>query len=222
MAFIESQQNPGIVQEIDPLHRAGRVSIRPLDHTTLQGKILGHYRAYANGFVGVINANVIMANFRWTDPTNFAIITRIWAGVSVVTAVTAQRIDPMSFSIARGYSANDGTGATAATISGNNQKNRTNMGSSLVTNIGILSAATGLTGGTSTKDANPEGMLVLPGIGALGTATSGDLYKWDKNGEYPLVLANSEGILINWGATTIATGTVVPSIGFEWAEVAAF
>lgn len=222
MALLESLLNPGLAAEIDLTNRALRVSHRPLEHASASGRVYGHYRTFNQGFVGVINASAILGNFRWTDPTALAVITRVWAEITVVTAVTAQRIDPMTLSIARGYTANDSTNATAVVIAGNSQKMRSNMGASLVGNIGVNSTAAGMSGGTKTADTNPIGGLILPGIGALGTAVGGDLYKWDQIGMHPIVLAQNEGLLVSWGATTIATGTVVPGIGFEWVEVPSF
>lgn len=227
MAFIESQQNPGIVQEIDPLHRASRISIRPLDHTTLQGKILGHYSVAGTCTASALAATSNHAAFRWADPTNFAVIMRVWASLQVVTAVTAQTLGPLMLFLARGYTARDATNATAVALTAQNaQKMRSTMGNTLMVsgNFDVSSAAAGLSGGTKTVDANPVGFLGLSGaaaIAGLGTGTAGDLYKWDKFGGHPIVLAANEGFLVQ-NTTLFSTGTVSLTVGVEWAEVAGF
>jgi len=224
MAFIESQINPGVIAEVDPTFKSIRQSLRPLDYQTLQGKILGHYRAVAVTTAAAPAANSHLAALRWTDPTNFLVLLRARAFVTVVTAVTAQRNDPIVLNVARGYTARDATNATVVTISGNNQKARTNMNSSLVANLDVASAAAGLTGGTKTVDANPHYAINIgaSGLVGLGTNGGGELTNAENNYIHPLVLSASEGILITWGPTALATGTVTVTVELGWAEVAAF
>ena len=220
---VDSVLNPGTSAEIDPTFRAVRMSIRPLEYQTLQGKILGHYRIFGQGAAALVGTNALLANFRWTDPTNFAVITRVYATMTVVTPLTATRADPITLSIARAYTVNDGTNMTALVVSGNNQKMRSNMGSSVVGNIGVYSTAAGGSGGTRTVDANPVGALAFTSQAiAVGTGIIGDLYKWDVLGQHPIVLAANEGLLVSWGVTAQVGGTSVMGVGFEWAEVPAF
>src|SRR5262249_48738890 len=114
MPTVDSVQNPGISMEVEPTFRAARVSIRPLEYQTLQGKILGHYRCANQSAAAAFVTSALLANFRWTDPTNFAVIMRVYvAVVDGATAIAAQRIDPLTLTIARAYTANDGTGMTA-------------------------------------------------------------------------------------------------------------
>lgn len=224
MAFVESQQNPGIVQEVDPANRAARVAMRPLDHTTLQGKVLGHYRAVGTTSAAAFSANVHLAALRWTDPTNWLVLLRCRAWITVATAVTAQRNDPIVLNVARGYTARDGTGANAVTITGNNAKSRTQMASSLAANLDVTSAAGGLTGGTKTVDAAPHYSVGIGGSGLVGLGTNGggELTNAENNYLHPIVLGTNEGILVTWGPTALATGTVTATVEFAWAEVAAF
>ena len=225
MATLDSVQNPGISEEVDPTFRAGRISLRPLEYQTLQGKILGHYSVVGTSAAGATAASSNQAAFRWTDPTNFAVITRVYVSVNVITAVTAQATPPINLFIARGYTARDGTGATAISFANpNTNKLRGTMGTTLMTagNFDVGSAAAGVSGGTKTVDANPISTLGLGGLAAIGTQAGGDLYKWDKLGGHPITLAQNEGLLVQWSATAIATGTVSITTLIEWAEVATF
>lgn len=235
MAFLESQAFPGIVEEIDPVFRAGRVSLRPIDYGVpvnlgAPGKFLGHYSQVGTISAIAPAANANLAAFRWADPTNFVILLRLWFSLQVVTAVTAQRVDALLAFIARGYSVRDLTNATAIALVGNAGKMRTTpMGTTLMGlsgNFDVASAAAGLTGGTKTVDANPFGSAGLSGpsaIAGLGTGVPNtDLYKGDKQGNHPPMLSTQEGALVQWGATALATGTVTLTIGVEWAEVAYF
>lgn len=235
MAFLESQAFPGIVEEIDPTFRAGRVSLRPIEYGVPagigpSGKYLGHYAQVGTISAIAPAANAILAAFRWADPTNFCLLLRVWFCLQVVTAVTAQRVDALLAFIARGYSARDLTNATAVVMAGNAGKLRSSpMGSTLMGvsgNFDVANAAAGLTGGTKTVDANPFGAAGLSGpsaIAGLGTGVPNtDLYKGDKNGNHPPTFNTQEGVLVQWGATALATGTVTLTVGVEWAEVAYF
>lgn len=225
MATLDSVLSPGISEEVDPTFRAGRVSLRPLEYQTIQGKILGHYSAVATNTASAFAAASNQAAFRWGDPTNFCVIQRVWAAVNVVTAVTAQATGPLQLFIARQYSARDATAATsvAFTASGTNRL-RGIMSGSLIGvngNFDVGNVAAGVTGGTKVVDTNPIGFIPLSGLVTIGTSVSGDLYKWDKLGGHPIVLAANEGLLVQ-NTTLLATGTVSLTIGIEWAEVAAF
>jgi hypothetical protein len=225
MAFIESQQNPGIVAEVDPTFRSLRAALRPLEYATLQGKYLGHYSVIAVSAAIAPAANAAIFAARWTDPTNFAVILRMRAFVTVVTAVTAQRNDPIVVNFARAYTARDATNATVVNISGQNQKRRSYpMATSLFGNIDIANAAAGLTGGTKTVDANPHGAVGIGGSGLVGLGTNGggELFNSENNYLHPLTLSAQEGVLINWGPTALATGTVTVTVEMAWAEVATF
>jgi hypothetical protein len=235
MAFLESQAFPGIVEEIDPTFRAGRVSLRPIEYgvpTNLAPgtKYLGHYAQVGTISAIAPAANSVLGAFRWADPSNFALLMRVWFSLQVVTAVTAQRLDALLMFIARAYTVRDATNATSIAIAGNAGKMRTTpMGTSLLStsgNFDVASAAAGLSGGTKTSDANPMGSGGLSGSGAvagLGTGVPNtDLYKGDKHGNHPQMLGTQEGFLVQWGATALATGTITLTIGVEWAEVAYF
>jgi hypothetical protein len=225
MATLDSLLNPGVSAQVDPSFLALRVGVRPLEYQSAdKTKLLGHYRTAFLAAALAPTANAIMAALRWTDPNNLCVPLRIAALVSVATAVTAQRLDPLALFIARGYTAADGTGATAIVTTNNNQKVRANMGTSLAA-LSVTSAAGGMTGGTKTVDANAIGFAGLSGAAAIAGLGTGaplqDLYSIDAV-KHPVVLGVNEGLLVQWGATTLATGTIVVGFQFEWAEVPSF
>jgi len=223
MATLDSPTTPTVSVAVDN-QNAGRVSIRHLDHTSLVGtsqKVLGHYRVFTIGATGAI-ATGLQGFLRYIGP-NVLVIHRVYAVVSVVTAVTGQATSPLQCFVARSYTVADTTAATAVTLKGADQAMRSNMGP-IGANVQIYNAtasATVCSGGTSTVDDNAFGALGLSGVVALGTTDQGDLYKWDQMGMHPLVLQQNEGIQMKWG-TTLATGTAALGIGFEFAEVAAY
>jgi len=223
---------PGTESAIDPLYGATRVVTRPFDYTWPQGITLGHYSVVGNTVAGLLGANAVLAAFRWTDASRLAVPLRISVAVVGVTAVaTAQRIDPITATIARNYTARDATLATAiAFTAAKSQAMRSNMGQSILGatgNFDVCSGVAGLSGGTKTLDTNPFGMAAVvlgPGLTTLPQASpQTDLYKAEAgNGEHPLVLAQNEGFIVSWGATALATGSVYVAIMIKWAELPIF
>jgi hypothetical protein len=226
MATVDSPTSNSPSAQVDPTQQALRATARPFEYNTVNGVTLagGHYAAGGLSTAVAPNGGVIMGNFRFTDSSRVAVILRAWANVTVATAVTAQRNDPLLLKIARSYTVDDSTNGTALTLTGNNAKRRSNMATCIAT-MRMGANAAGMTGGTSTVDSNAVGQamfnqaLIAVGSGMVTT----DLYKWDKTGgDYPIVLSANEGLQLLWGTTTLATGTVVVGFGVEWAEVPAF
>lgn len=224
MATLDSLQLPGISAEVDPSAAALRSSIRPLEYATrCRSRVLGHYRVFGQSSAIAPAANAVIGAFRYPDPSSFAVLVRVFATITVVTAVTAQRNDPLLLTVARGYTVTETTNASGLIGSGNAQKNRTSMGTTQAS-ILIATAAAGLSGGTKTLDPVPMGGAGIGvALGAIGSGLSNtDLYKWDALGQHPQVFAPNEGFVLSWGATALATGTVIVGMGVEWAEVPAF
>lgn len=194
----------------------------------------GHYRAYATTSAIAPAANAVLANVRWvatptvtttqppTTGPQVMVILRVAVQVAVVTAVTAQRIDPLVGIVQRAYTASETTNATAVTLTTNNAKMNTKFPTPTVTQFAVANLAAGITGGTSTADANPFGIAAINGTTLVGIGTGSnviDLYRHDvAQGEYPLVHATNEGFKVQWGATALATGTVEVTVGVEWME----
>jgi hypothetical protein len=126
--------------------------------------------------------------------------------------------------MARGFTASDSVG-TAIVLTGNNLKKRTNMGTSLVTDIRKSAVAAGLTVGTRVLDSDP--VLELGHVHAI-TAINPNLTERlldteSGDGLHPWVLATNEGFIVR-GPTTVfgAAGTADLMVEVAWAEVAAF
>lgn len=206
---------------------------KPHDHGTL-----GHYRVQVvtGTLAAALAASAQIAQFKWTDATRFAVIFKVYSGFVTLTRFTAGTITDFGLDlfIARSFAA--GGGGTTLTLTGDNQQLRTNMGASLAQiNVSTTAALTAAT----TLDAHPIGQTigghgdqVVPAVGLSdrvmtapinGHETGGLLYKCNTaNGEHPIVLAQNEGLVIRNRAAWPAAGTGVYSIGFLWAEVAAF
>jgi hypothetical protein len=126
--------------------------------------------------------------------------------------------------IARSFSASD-TSGTAVTLTGNNLKKRTSMGTTLVTDMRFSSALAGLTAGTRTLDAAP--VLELPMQMTITTTNTsyytGELDIGAGDGNHPIVLAQNEGFIVR-GPTVVfgAAGTADLMVEVSWAEVSSY
>lgn len=223
---IQVQGNGGTIAEVDGTsYRALRVRNAPLDVGAL-----GHYRlAMASGTIAAaLVASGQLFHFRWTDATRLAVIHKIIISAGAIAAATATAAVTIEAIVARAWTAS-GSGGTAATLTGNNMKTRTSMGTTLVGDARIASTGA-LTAGTNTLDTQGIGNVTLGiGTGAITTTPNltlierTDLLEQDGIEQHPLVLAANEGFVIRNGATawplsmTWALGVTV-----VWAEVAAY
>jgi hypothetical protein len=223
---IQIQGNGGIVTEVDGTsYRALRVTNRPLDVASL-----GHYRlSMASGTIAAaLAANAELFQFRWTDATRLAVIHKILISGGANVAATAAGLVTLEATIARSWSA-AGTGGTAATITGNNQKTRTSMGTTLLGEARVASTAA-LGAGTKTLDSQGIGNLTLGiGTGAITVSVDlnlfpkTDLLEADTNEAHPVVLAQNEGFVVKNGATAWpAAMTWALGVTVVWAEIAAY
>lgn len=216
---IQVQGNGGTVAEVDGTnYRAMRATLRPLDHGSL-----GTYRlSMLSGTMAAgLAANSEIFQFRWSDATRLCVVTSIiWDGLSGTATAFAAGVGKVDVLVARSWTA-DGSGGTPATITGNNQKMRTSMGTTLL-GAARISSTTNLTVGTKTLDSQAIGQYSA----AFGTATSTqwvpafDLLHVDPGGECPLIFAQNEGFVVR--ATVPATGTWQFGVTVCWTEVAAY
>jgi hypothetical protein len=118
----------------------------------------------------------------------------------------------------------DGTSAPGAnppagglTLSGNNAKRSTPIGTTVLTSA-LLSTTATLTAGTRTLDAQPFGARHFGVSTATNTVHLSTADLWNPYPTtYPLVLTASEGIVIR--ATVPATGTWQGIVSVDWREV---
>lgn len=222
---------------IDALRGAQRVALSPIDHSDPNGNVLGFYRAtFVTGASVSIGAAGILAYLRWSDPSRYLMLIRAQAAVAVSAAITVATLVDLGLYISRGSSA-AGSGGSALTLTGQNNKLRGNMGSSLVTDarVGTTGALTRPTGGTVDSQpiaASPFPLKVSPDIGA--TAATGvalgvaaplvELYKHDAHGGHPVILTpgNGETLEFQQIAAGPVTGALKWYLTLEWAELAGF
>jgi hypothetical protein len=201
------------------LSGATRVVERPFAYGTL-----GHYKtSQVVSLTASQAANGSLFSFRWGDATRFAVITSIRLTLIQTAAATATILPAYQVFIARSFSASDSIG-TAVTLTGNNMKKRTSMGTTLVTDMRFSTVAAGLTVGTRTLDASP--LLTLQTVSTI-TAANSVVYVADLDvysmGYHPIVLATNEGIVVRGPTVAFGlAGTANLIVEIGWAEVAGF
>lgn len=216
--------NGSTVAEVGTEHRALRVEARPVDAAGL-----GHYNW--GGFTGILpaalGANSEIFQFRWADATRYAVIRKIKISACVSTTFFAAGV-PVQIDLIKStgwtVAGTGGTGVTpAATI-----KKRTSMASTLLAAGDMRIATTAALGaGTKTLEANSIAALAAPG--PITSSLNGQIIPpgtilWQAevgDGEYPLVLAQNEGLSIRSVAVP-ATGTWTAAVDIQWAEVSAY
>jgi hypothetical protein len=254
MAVIQSGASSSLLT-VDPVNNAAHVviydqfgnqvkadtdgNIKSVIRPTAFGA-LGAYSiaAKTGALVATIAANAPLLSVRWTDGTRLALIERLSISVITVGAITAAVTTDFDLIMARAFTAADSTG-TALTLTTNNAKRRTNMGTTLMGEIRLAGTAA-LTAGTRTLDAQPMRITPAcltplaagaPWFMSVATAaiTSGgpelDMMVWDaylNNGFHPIILAQNEGVILRAASAGPATGTFTVKINMDWIEVAAY
>jgi hypothetical protein len=220
---IQIQGNGGVVAEVDgTTYRALRVTIRPVDYGAL-----GQYRI--SMLTGTMAAGLAAASeifqSRWTAASNLALIWGVnLDGMSGSATTFTAGFSSFTLTIARSWSG-DGSGGSAATLTGNNQKLRTSMAT---TSMGTIRMATtaALGAGTKTLDSQTEGQVAfsLGTTASVNYVTSACLYGAasleDGGNPSPIVLAQNEGVVVR--ATVPASGTWQGGVTMAWTEVASY
>jgi len=159
-------------------------------------------------------------SIRWGDATRFALIQKIFMSMWDITTAFTAGLGKFEVMFARAFTASD-SGGNSVLPTGNMNKRRTSMGTTLFTDMRQSSTAT-LTAGTRTLDTNPLRQVnfqVSTTANAVMLATT-QIYGLTIDGEHPLILAQNEGIVIR--ATVPATGTWAFNVALDWMEVAAY
>jgi hypothetical protein len=202
--------------------------------------VLGCYMVNGRtGTYAALAAGSPLYSFRWTSSTALAVIMRVKVSVTTVTAATVAGQAERELIVARSFSVSD-TGGTAVTLTGNNQKMRTSMATSLV---GDMRFGQPLTAGTRTLDSAPIASavawlpLLFTGVdigcgGAANTTTANscmggigmiELLNATNGQDYPLVLAQNEGFIVRIGKDAQPTTAVQQTyVNVSWCEVNAF
>lgn len=214
---IQLQGNSGTVLEVETNTRALRITPRPLD----VGALGSYAGAWTTGTIAAgMASNGAIFSCRWTNASNLLLLRKLtFAMASLGTAFTAG-IGVAKLIVARNFTGSD-SGGTASVPTGNSQKRRTSFGTTLIGDLRVASTAA-LTAGTRTLDGAELNNLLF----AVGTVANTvycatqPLWSPDFSGEWPLVLAQNEGFLVQ--ATVPATGTWQAQVSMEWSEVASF
>ena len=222
---IQVQGYSGTVLEHDgDTYYTMRVTLRPVDYGAL-----GQYRLnmWANPVMAAgLAAGSDIYQARWTATPQIALIWGVNLDCFFASTAFVAGFANFNLVFARSWTV-DGGGGTAATLTGNNNKLRTNMGSSLMGAIRNATGSSTLTNGTRTLDAQPLGYLPCSVTTTANTnyilgpeGLYGSLSHEDGGNPAPLVLAQNEGIVVR--ATVPGTGTWGFAISLAWSEVTAY
>jgi len=211
----------GQIQQIDATWRASRVTSRPLDHGTL-----GQYRfSQIISLVVTQAANSTLFSLRWTDATRLFVPVFMRLELIQTAAATATIMPAYQVFIARSFTAPDSAGANA-TLTGNNAKKRTSMGSSLLvgTDVRWSTVAAGLTVGTRVNDVNAiMEMLTQSTITTPNNTVYRKELDFTNSLDHPIVLVQNEGLVVR-GPTVVfgAAGTASLIVELAWAELTSY
>ena len=174
-------------------------------------------------------ANSELFQFRYvTGASRVCLVHGISVSAGANVAATAAALLSLRATIARNWTA-DGTGGTAATLTGNFQKLDTQHATSEVSSARMVTTAA-LGAGTKTLDTQDIGGVSYGvGTGAITAALNLTLVPYTNLiGEfvgslaYPLVLRNQEGFVVRTGIINPATMTWALTVGAAWSEVTSF
>lgn len=219
MAVIEGATS-GALQEVgvaasSPSH----VTAKPIPYGSL-----GSYKlATTVALVATQAANGTLFSFRWADATRLCLVQFVRLAINQTSAATATIMPSYQCFVARSFTASDSVG-TAITLTGNNMKKRTSMGTTLVTDIRKSAVAAGLTVGTRTLDAEPFlELLTNSTITTPNATTYQETFDGTSAQDHPIVLAQNEGIIVR-GPTVVfgAAGTANLQVTIAWTEVTAY
>lgn len=202
---------------VDTSLKTLRVAIKP-------DQLLGSFNlSAASGALTGIAANAPVFSFRWASGVGqLCVIKRVSVNFVCTTGFTAGQSMGYNLVVARNFLASDTVGTAVAVGYTQNNKNRTSLYNSTVTDCRI-SAAAALTAGTRTLDANSLGSTYF----YAQTTTAGTLlqntplvsYNWN---DYPLILQNNEGFVITNALLMGAAGVGTLTVNVEWFETDGF
>lgn len=217
MALIQSGIDTTLLT-VDPTMKAAHVVIKP-DELTGAYQLSMTSGALTTVAAGTASAGTVYS-FRYAPGgSTVCVVKRVAVGFVTTTAFgTAQQMGFGLFA-ARSFSGAD-SGGTAAVLTGNNNKYRTSLATSSVTNVNIGTTGA-LTAGTRTLDAQPLGTANFWVAGVGTSLTNTDLISYDPN-DYPFVLANQEGFVIQNQILMGATGVGTLIVNVEWFEATSY
>ncbi len=152
---------------------------------------------------------------------NPVLVRRVGLGFVTTTAFTTAQIMSFGLVAARSFTASD-SGGTAIALTGSNAKHRTMLATPTSLDCRVATTAA-LTAGTRTLDANNLAVMAgwSGGAGVTIAPALNNLLSHD-TGDYPLVLAQNEGLVIANLTAMGAAGVGVATVAIEFAEASAF
>ncbi len=206
---------------VEATHKAARVTTRPPE-------ALGHFHLAVP--TGALTGTSVAANgplfsMRYAPGTpTVAVITKVRVGFAQTVGWTAAAAHEFGLYVARSWTVND-SGGTGVTVTGNSNKARTTMDPSGMTDIRVAGTTT-FTAGTRTLDTNAMGLTIVPTSQVAAASASYPFIQeliFDHNtSDYPIVLQNNEGIVINNLTVFPAAGTAKMIFNIEWFETSAY
>jgi len=190
------------------------VMLRPHAHGGL-----GQYSlAAASGVMAAgLAANSPIFSFRWGNTSNVALVESVEFSAAVAGTAFTAGVAQVGLIFARAFTVSDSVG-TALTLTTNNAKRDTRMGTTLLTDARIADTVT-LTAGTRTLDAQDlSRMMGSPGVATTGAIWAGSTLLWHNYAQsHPLRLVQDEGLIIR--ATVPATGIWTFAVTIHWVEL---
>lgn len=205
----------GASLEVNDTHDALRAALYPRE-------VVGSYRISQLGgtYAAGTTAGVEAFHLRNASSVNRVAINKVTVrAMSLGTGFTAGSAQ-FELLVARSWTA-DGSGGTAATLTGNNAKKRSSF-DTLADLTARIHSTGALTAGTKTLD-TVQMAHSLHTVGTAANTVFADVALLDgRPGEYPIILAQNEGIVIE--ATVPATGTwsALVTVDFDVLANAAF
>ena len=211
---IQTQGSTGNVMEVDTAFKAARTSIRPPE--VLGWNSLG---VQTGGLTGIA-ASAAVFSFR-NIAANPIMVRRIGAGFITTTAFTAAQQVEFGLIVGRSWSVSD-TGGTPIAVLGSNGKHRTSLATPTSLDCRV-SAAAALTAGTRTLDANTMSQQAgwSAGVGTTIVPAQDNLFQ-HATGDYPLILAQNEGFIIQNLFLMGAGGAGKLHLNMEFAEALSY
>lgn len=207
-------QDGATVQKIDASFGASRVALRPAEVTSWLS--IGAQ----SGNLSALAANTAVFSLRNLS-ANLLMIRRVGVGFITTTAFTiAQKID-FGLMVARAFTVSD-TAGTAIALVGTNAKHRTSLGT--LTSVDCrVAAAAALGAGTKTLDTNHLGQTGgWSGAAGITIQPAQDNLLQHSAGDYPVILAQNEGINIMNLTAMGAVGVGVLYVNLEVAECVSY
>jgi hypothetical protein len=193
-------------QDLDATFQAARVSVRPPEVT-------GWYSyCMTSGALAGVAATGPVWSMRYAG-SNLCLVRRLYVAWATTTAFTTAQALAHELYFARSFTTSD-TGQTGATLTKNMHK--TSMAASAVGDIRI-STTVALTPGTRTLDAQPLGACCGSST-AVGTSMNVVEIFSHNTGDYSLVLAQNEGLVLQNAIAMGAAGVIKLYVGVEYAE----